>query len=222
MQQLFRRTADDDHDYTEAYVTNIGHRAFRMEFPKHKVLYDPHALFCERCGARMERRFIPEEGKERDACPSCGYIRYFNPTPIVVAIIEHKGKVLLAKRAIDPRKGFWTLPGGFQELHETLAEGAARESWEEAGAKISIQQLYIAYDIPFAGQATFAFIAHLESEDFSPGPESLDVRLFTEEEIPWDELSFRTVSIALRHFFADRKTGIFPVRSILLEQPENP
>ncbi len=187
-----------------------------------KFLYSPRALYCERCGSRMVHKFVPAEERERDVCPACGFIRYFNPTPIVVAIIEHEGKILLARRAIEPRKGFWTLPGGFQELHETLAQGAARESMEEAGASIDVRQLYIVYDIPFAGQATFVFLARLEGDSFAPGPESLEVRLFSEEEIPWKELSFKTVSIALRHYFSDRKSGHFPVHSLIIEKPGVP
>ena len=187
-----------------------------------KVFYDPRANYCEQCGSPMLHRFVPEEGHERDVCPSCGFIRYFNPTPIVIAIIEHKGKVLLAKRAIEPRKGYWTLPGGFQELHESLAEGARRESWEEAGADIEVTQLYTVFDIPFAGQTTFAFLAKLKDERFSPGPESLEVRLFSEDEIPWKDLSFRTVSLCLRHYFADRAAGRFPLHSILIDRPADP
>ncbi len=189
---------------------------------KPKVFYDPRAAYCERCGSPMAHRFVPEEGRERDVCPSCGFIRYFNPTPIVIAIIEHKGKILLARRAIEPRKGYWTLPGGFQELHETLAEGACRESREEAGASIEVTQLYAVFDIPFAGQTTFAFLAKLKDEHFAPGPESLEVGLFSEDEIPWKELSFQTVSLSLRNYFADRAAGRFPVHSILISRPDGP
>ena len=126
---------------------------------------------------------------------------------------EYRSKVLLCRRAIEPRYGFWTLPAGFMELNETTHEGAQRETWEEAGAKIKLGPLFTMFDVIRAEQVHIYFRAEMSSAEFCAGEESLDVKLFSEEEIPWDELAFKTVSKTLSLFFADRKAGQYTLHT---------
>jgi ADP-ribose pyrophosphatase YjhB (NUDIX family) len=119
--------------------------------------------------------------------------------------------VLLCRRNIEPRYGFWTLPAGFMELGETTEEGARRETDEEAGARIELQGLYTVLNVVSAGQVHLYYRARLLDTDFAPGPETIEAQLFHEHEVPWDELAFRTVRETLRHYFADRKTEQFGV-----------
>lgn len=154
------------------------------------------------------------DDRERHVCADCGHIHYLNPKLVVGTIPVWGEKVLLCKRAIEPRYGKWTLPAGFMEENETLEEGAARETREEAGAKVTIEQMYVTLSLPQISQVYVMFRAKLTDLDFAAGPESLEVRLFTEAEIPWEELAFRTISTTLKHYFADRADaalkGIFP------------
>ena len=128
---------------------------------------------------------------------------------IVGCIPEWEDKVLLCRRAIEPKHGLWTLPAGFMENGETTLEGAARETWEEAGARIQVGSLYTLYNLPHINQVYFMFRARLLDLDFQPGIESLETRLFSEAEIPWDEIAFRTVRATLEQYFSDRRTGSF-------------
>ena len=147
-------------------------------------------------------------------------MHYQNPKMIVGAIPEWKGKILLCRRAIEPRQGLWTLPAGFMENGETIAEAAARETLEEANAQVSIGDLYSLYNLPYINQVHLLFRARLLNLDFSPGAESLEVRLYSEEDIPWDTLAFRAVRFTLQHYFADRKSGDFRFRIGDLAAPE--
>ena len=131
-------------------------------------------------------------------------------------------QVLLCKRAIEPRLGKWTLPAGFMEENETLADGAARETREEANARIEIDGLYTVISLPDISQVYMLFRARLLDLDFHPGVESLEVRLFHEEEIPWNELAFLTIRSTLEHFFAERRTGSFTQKLLTLRKPVNP
>lgn len=150
----------------------------------------------------------------RAVCPACHTVHYENPLNVVGTIPVWHDKVLLCKRNIEPRKGFWTLPAGFMELRETLAEGAARETDEEAGAVIEMQPLFTIIDVPRVGQVHFFFRAHLQSPDFHPGHETQEARLFTEADIPWEDLAFRTVKETLQYFFADRNKGEFELHTL--------
>ena len=174
--------------------------------------HDP-IKFCQACGTAVVYR-IPDDGdtRERAVCPACGKIHYVNPL-IVVGTVPYfeDGRVLLCKRAIEPRRGFWTLPAGFMELGETMAEGAARETDEEAGAQIDMGPFFSAISIPRVGQVHFFYLARLQSDHLAPGAETLEARLFAEADIPWDEIAFLTVRDTLRLFFADRRTGQFGV-----------
>ncbi|MBY0511192.1 MAG: NUDIX hydrolase [Rhodospirillaceae bacterium] len=155
---------------------------------------------------------VPDgDDRARLVCPDCGFVEYVNPRIVVgaVATWAENGEVkfLLAKRAIEPRKGYWTMPAGFLEVGETLEAGAVRETWEEAGARISIDQVLGIYNIARIGQVYIVFRAHMLSPEFSVGVESEEVKLFAWDEIPWDALAFPSVHWALTHHRAatDRK-----------------
>ncbi|MEW6205724.1 MAG: NUDIX hydrolase [Pseudomonadota bacterium] len=169
--------------------------------------------YCSACGTQLELRIPPGDNRERGCCPGCGAIHYVNPKIVVGTIPTYEGKVLLCKRAIEPRHGFWTLPAGFMELNETTHQGAARETWEEAGAQIELGPLFTMFDVIRADQVHIFFRAEMSTPTFSAGEESLDVKLFSEEEIPWDELAFKTVSKTLTLFFSDRKAGRYTLHT---------
>lgn len=165
--------------------------------------------FCSECGGVVALRVPDGDSLPRHVCPDCGTIHYQNPKMVVGCIPEWEDKVLLCRRAIEPKYGLWTLPAGFMENGETTLEGAARETWEEAGARIEIGGLYSLFNLPHINQVYLMFRARLLDLDFHPGIESLETRLFTEAEIPWDDIAFRTVRATLEHYFSDRRTGTF-------------
>jgi ADP-ribose pyrophosphatase YjhB (NUDIX family) len=170
---------------------------------------------CKNCGSAVVRR-LPDDGdtRLRAVCPSCHTVHYENPLNVVGTIPVWEDKILLCKRNIEPRKGFWTLPAGFMELRETLAEGAARETDEEAGAIIEMQDLFSIIDVPRVGQVHFFFRASLQSPVFNPGHETQEARLFNEADIPWDDLAFRTVKETLRCYFSDRAKNNFELHTL--------
>lgn len=170
---------------------------------------------CKNCGAAVAYR-VPDDGdtRERAVCPACDTIHYENPLNVVGTIPVLDERVLLCKRNIEPRWGKWTLPAGFMELGETTAEGAARETDEESGAQYEIGPLFAVMNVPRVGQVHLFYRARLLSDIFAPGHETIEARLFTEDEIPWDEIAFRTVREALQHFFADRRRGRFDVHTV--------
>ena len=166
--------------------------------------------FCPACGAPVELRLPQDDNRERHVCTVCDTIHYQNPKIIVGAIPEWEdGRILLCRRAIEPRIGLWTLPAGFMENNETTAEGAARETLEEANARVAIGELYSMHNLPHINQVQLLYRACLLNLDFSPGVESLEVALFAEHEIPWDTLAFRPVKYTLQRYFADRKNNSF-------------
>lgn len=167
--------------------------------------------FCSVCGTALTRRIPPEDNRVRDVCDQCGAIHYQNPRNVVGVVPVYGDRILLCRRAIEPRFGKWTLPAGFMELGETTAQGAMRETQEEAGAQIELGPLYTVIDVPQAEQVHFFYLAKVTSEALYPGPESLEAAFFRLEDIPWNELSFRTVSTTLRHYVEDAKTGVFPI-----------
>jgi ADP-ribose pyrophosphatase YjhB (NUDIX family) len=145
-------------------------------------------------------RRVPEGDQlERAVCDTCGFIAYENPKIVVGTVVHHEGRILMCRRAIEPRHGFWTLPAGFMELGETVEQAAMREAQEEALADIVIDGLLAVYSVPRISQVQVMFRGHLRKPDFSPGPESLDVKLVAFDEIPWTELAFPTVRWALLH-----------------------
>ncbi|HNW01330.1 MAG TPA: NUDIX hydrolase [Burkholderiaceae bacterium] len=163
---------------------------------------------CRNCGAAVVYR-VPDDGdtKERAVCPSCQTIHYENPLNVVGTVPHLGDRVLLCKRNIEPRRGKWTLPAGFMELHETTAEGAARETVEEAGAQFDLERLFSVLNVARVGQVHLFYTARLLSDQFDPGHETIEAHLFTEAEIPWDDIAFRTVRETLEHYFADRRSG---------------
>jgi ADP-ribose pyrophosphatase YjhB (NUDIX family) len=165
--------------------------------------------FCPSCGATVELRCPDDDNRLRHVCTACDTIHYQNPNLVIGSIPEWKDKILLCRRAIEPRHGLWTLPGGFMENGETTTEAAIRETLEEANAHIEIGELYSMYSLPYINQVHLLFRAKLLNLNFGPGAESLEVRLFSEEEIPWDEIAFRPIKFSLEHYFADRRKGSF-------------
>ena len=170
---------------------------------------------CKLCGTKVAYR-LPEDGdaKERAVCPSCGFVHYENPLNVVGTIPYWGEKILLCKRNIEPRKGKWTLPAGFMELNETTSQGAARETVEEAGAQFEMEGLFSLLNVVRVGQVHIFYRAKLLSDHFDPGPETMEAQLFTEAEIPWDEIAFRTVKETLDRFFADRRSGQFGIHTL--------
>lgn len=168
--------------------------------------------FCSHCGHKVSYRIPDGDDRERFVCDNCHAIHYLNPKVVVGAIPVWQDKVLLCRRAIQPRKGFWTIPAGFMENGETSAEGAARESWEEALAQLGNQHLYRLFDLSNINQMYIFYRADLVDGQYGVGVESLESALFDEADIPWDELAFPVVFDVLKEFFDDRKTGRFDVR----------
>ena len=174
---------------------------------------EPAVNYCCTCGARVRFAIPAGDSLPRHVCDACGAIHYRNPRLVVGALAVWEGRVLLCRRAIEPRHGFWTLPAGFMENAESVAEAAERETREEAGARIALDDVYTMISVPHVNQVHVIYRARLLDLDFAPGEESLEVALFEEFEIPWDNIAFRTIEISLRHFFADRAGGAFQVRS---------
>lgn len=169
--------------------------------------------FCCHCGSGLSHRVPEGDTRLRDVCDHCSAIHYENPKIVAGCLVSWEGRVLLCRRAIEPRRGFWTLPAGFMENEETTAQAAARETWEEARARVDIDGLYTLFNLPQISQVYLLFRAHLRDADFGPGPESLEVALFDEAGIPWDELAFPVIRETLRLYFGDSRSGRYPFRS---------
>lgn len=164
-----------------------------------------------RRGPSVEK--IPEgDDRLRLMCPDCGYVHYDNPKVVVGAVVTYGGQFLLCRRAISPRRGFWTLPAGYLELNETPLEGACREAWEEARAKLDIDALLAIYHIPRISQVQMIYRARLLDGSFEAGPESQAVDLFDWDQIPWAEIAFPSVRWALNHFREVEGEAVFAPR----------
>ncbi|MBP6660427.1 MAG: NUDIX hydrolase [Chitinophagales bacterium] len=175
-----------------------------------------HQKYCNQCGKEVV--FIFTEGKDRFVCEHCNIIHYTNPKIVVGAMSFWENKILLCKRAIEPRKGFWNLPAGYLEDFEKAEDGAIRETMEEAGAAIEIIQPFVVYNIPQANQVYIHFLAKLIDGTITNGVESLETKLFTEEEIPWKEMAFTSSTFTIKKYFEDRKSGNF--KTYLASFPE--
>ncbi len=175
----------------------------------------PPIKHCRNCGATVVYR-LPDDGdtRQRAVCPDCATIHYENPLNVVGTVPYFGDRVLLCRRNIEPRWGKWTLPAGFMELGETAAQGAARETDEEAGAQFELEELLSVLSVPRVGQVHLFWRARLLSDRFEPGPETIEARLFSEEEIPWDDLAFRTVRETLLRYFDDRRRGVQVVHTV--------
>lgn len=179
--------------------------------------------FCSHCGHPVSERIPVGDDRPRFVCDQCNTVHYQNPRIVAGCLPVYRQQVLLCRRAIEPRQGFWTLPAGFMENGETIEQAALRETWEEAQARVREQQLYTLFNLPHINQVYMFFRAELCDLDFGPGEESLEVRLFDEEEIPWEQLAFPTIGKTLRHYFSDRQQQAFPVRmQDILWQPRRP
>lgn len=173
---------------------------------------------CRQCGSPVVYR-LPDDGdtKPRAVCTVCHTVHYENPLNVVgtVPVWGETGEyVLLCKRNIEPRFGKWTLPAGFMELNETTAQGAARETVEEAGAQFEMGELFSLMNVARVGQVHMYYRARLLSDRFNPGTETIEARLFTEAEVPWDDIAFRTVKETLERYFADRRSGQFGFHAV--------
>ena len=165
--------------------------------------------FCSNCASPVAHRVPPGDSLPRYICDHCGEIHYQNPRLVVGTIPEWQGRLLLCRRAIEPRYGYWTLPAGFMENDETTGEAAMRETLEEAGARIELQAPFSMISVPYVNQVHVFYRARLLDLEFKPGVESLEVALVEEARLPWKEIAFRTVGLTLKHWFADRKGGAF-------------
>jgi len=160
---------------------------------------------------------VPEgDNRERDLCDHCGAIHYQNPRMVVGTLPVWENRILLCRRAIEPRYNKWTLPAGFMELNESTAQGATRETLEESGARIELGPLFTVIDVPQIDQVHIFYLAQATGPELDPGPESLEARYFDEADIPWDEISFRTVKATLTQYLADRKKASFGCHHLTL------
>lgn len=163
--------------------------------------------FCSACGAPVTHTIPDGDHLPRFVCTACGTVHYENPRIITGCVPEWQGKILLCKRAIEPRRGYWTIPAGFMENGEALQDGAARESMEEALANVAIGSLLAVVNVIRAHQVHIMFRARLLDTNFGVGPESLEVQLYDESEIPWADIAFPSVEFALRRYLDDRRVG---------------
>ncbi len=168
---------------------------------------------CRLCGAPSSYRVPADDNRERATCTQCGEIHYENPLNVVGTVPMWDDAVLLCRRNIEPRFGFWTLPAGFLELGESTQAGALRETIEEAGAKIELLDLFTLLNVVAVGQVQFFYRARMLDTSLAPGPETIEAQLFREADIPWDRIAFRTVRQTLEHYFADRKRGRFELHT---------
>jgi len=176
-------------------------------------MFEPRRIkHCRDCGATAHYQVPADDNRERATCSACKAIHYENPLNVVGTVPVWGDQVLLCKRAIEPRHGFWTLPAGFMELGETVAGGALRETVEEAGAKIELQELFTMISVVRVGQVHLFYRARMLDTSLDPGPETLEARLFSEHEIPWDQIAFRTVRDTLQHYFACRRSGQYTLQ----------
>ena len=165
--------------------------------------------FCANCGAAVVQRVPPGDSLPRWVCDNCGEIHYQNPKLVVGTIPEHEGRLLLCRRAIEPRYGYWTLPAGFMENDETASQAALRETLEEAGASVELGEPFTLISVPRVNQVHLFYRARLRTLDFKPGEETLEIALMEEAAIPWKEIAFRTVGLTLKRWFEDRTRGSF-------------
>jgi ADP-ribose pyrophosphatase YjhB (NUDIX family) len=173
-------------------------------------MFTPRSIkHCRACGGEVRYTTPADDNRERATCTVCATIHYENPLNVVGTLPVWEDKVLLCRRNIEPRRGLWTLPAGFMELGESTAEGAVRETVEEAGAHIELQELFTLLNVVRVGQVHLFYRARLLDTEFAPGPETIEAELFAEADIPWDEIAFRTTKKTLEHFFADRRAGHF-------------
>lgn len=178
--------------------------------------------FCSSCGNTVVLKIPDGDDRERYVCTDCEIIHYTNPRVIVGCVAEHEGRVLMCKRAIEPRRNYWTLPAGFMENGEATPQGAARETWEEARAKVSNLELYRVFDVPYISQVYMFYRCTIDNGEFGVGPESLESELCDESQVRWDEIAFPVIHETLQEYFADVRQNEFPVRVSSIERRTRP
>ena len=169
--------------------------------------------YCSQCGGKSIQKKPKDDNRMRSVCSVCGHIDYENPKIVTGILPIYKDEILLCKRAIEPQKDKWTIPSGFMENQETVAEGALREAAEEAGIKPQISSLYTLYNLPHIGQVYLLYLGILPNKKTDPGIETLETKFFTHEQIPWQEIAFTSVTFALKHFISDYKANKFPLHT---------
>ena len=169
--------------------------------------------FCSNCSAPVSLKVPEGDNRPRSVCDTCGAIHYENPKVVVGCLVIADDRVLLCRRGIDPRSGLWTLPAGYLETNETTEEGAVRETWEEARARVDIDSLYTIFDLPYISQIYMFYRARLRDGRFSAGEETLEADVFSERDLPWDKLAFPVVERTLKLYFQDRENDDFPIHS---------
>jgi ADP-ribose pyrophosphatase YjhB (NUDIX family) len=174
--------------------------------------------FCTYCGQLTVSTVPPGDNRPRRQCPACQSVHYENPLIVVGCVPEYQGRILICRRAIEPRRGYWTVPAGFLENGETLEAGAARESHEEALAQVQIDSLLAVVNIPEACQVHVFFRARLATPGYGVGIESLETMLVEPEAIPWEDIAFRSTTYALQHYLVDRETGATGAHVTTLER----
>lgn len=157
--------------------------------------------YCSYCAGQLILQVPAGDNRQRYVCIHCEQIYYSNPKVVTGCLIEHENQILLCKRNIEPRKGLWTLPAGFLENNETCEEGAIRETKEETQADVEVQQLFLIYDIPHISQIYMIYLAQMKQVQFGPTLESSEVKLFSQAEIPWDDIAFPVIDKTLKHFY---------------------
>ena len=163
--------------------------------------------FCSNCGHTVSFKDIESDTHPRFFCEECKTIHYQNPNMVVGCLPIWEDKIMLCRRAIEPRKGFWNLPGGYLENGETVQEGAAREVREEAGILVEVTNLHTVFSIPKINQVYLHFLAAMPDLNYTAGVESLEVKMFTETDIPWQEIAFSSSTFSLKKYFSDKKNG---------------
>ena len=174
--------------------------------------------FCSHCGHKVTLTIPAGDTLPRNVCTDCGKVHYVNPLVVVGCVPEQDDRILLCRRAIEPRRGYWTIPAGFMEIGETMAEGAARETMEEALARVEVHDLFAVVDVVHARQVHCMYRATLLDNDYGVGQESMEVELFRAEQIPWDEIAFQSVYFALEKFLQDRAAGLRRLHTIALDR----
>lgn len=178
------------------------------------AMFQPRRIaHCRACGSPTQYRVPADDNRERAVCSACHEIHYENPLNVVGTVPIWRDQVLLCRRNIEPRHGFWTLPAGYMELGESTAEGAARETVEEAGAQFELGALFTVLNVVRAGQLHLFYLAQLSDTVFAPGPETIEAQLFSEAAIPWEQIAFRTVRETLQRYFDDRRRGQFSLHT---------
>ncbi len=169
--------------------------------------------FCSLCANPVNYIIPAGDNRPRHICESCGTVHYQNPKIVAGCIPEWQNEILLCKRAIQPRLGYWTLPAGFMENGETTEEAAIRETLEETGAQANILQLYTLYSIPHISQVYMIYRAQLLDKNFSPTPESEQVELFSQQNIPWEQIAFPVIELTLKQYYQDQRNGSYQLKT---------